>query len=212
VKRIYLLVVAVVLCGIAAFMLAPNTELKENFDSLRPELTLVDAGAFHALNGTNVDVVGGSVYGELCSLPESGNCIDLGGTGGNPQGILQSVNTIDLKPGIKYLLSFDLIGSQRGNATSTTVTFGPYQNTFVLEPGDKKSGIVEKAPVTVSEPQSVYLTFTSNTKTEEGALLDNVSVTSTREGSTFWAISLLVVAVGCVVLFFLRPAWLGMVS
>jgi len=56
------------------------------------------------------------------------------------------------------------------------------------------------------------LTFTNNTKTEEGALLDNVSVVSTGAGSGVSAISLLVVAAGCVLLFFLRPAWLGKVG
>jgi hypothetical protein len=119
---------------------------------------------------------------------------------------------IDLEPGETYRLSFQLIGSQRGNETSTTVSFGPYRETFVLESGDNKSGIVKDAAVTVSEAQSAFLTFTNNTKTEEGALLDNVSVVSTGAGSGVSAISLLVVAAGCVLLFFLRPAWLGKVG
>jgi hypothetical protein len=105
-----------------------------------------------------------------------------------------------------------LIGSQRGNATSTTVNFGPFQQTFELASGDNKSGVVKNAAVTVSEPQSAVLTFTNNTKAEAGALLDNVSVTSTGAGSAVSAISLLVVAAGCVILFFLRPAWLGKVG
>jgi hypothetical protein len=210
VKRIYLLLVAAVLCGIAGFLRLPATELSENFDGLKPELAVVEAGAFHVLNGTNVDVLGSGLQANLCSAPEAGNCVDMGGTGGNPQAVLQLVNPIALEPGITYRLSFQLIGSQRGNTTSTTVTFGPYQQTFVLESGDNKSGIVKNAPVTVSAPQSAYLTFTSNTKTEDGSLLDNVSVTSTSAGSAVSAISLLVVAAGCVILFFLRPSWLGM--
>jgi hypothetical protein len=71
---------------------------------------------------------------------------------------------------------------------------------------------VKDASVTVSEAQTAFLTFTNNTKTEEGALLDNVSVVSTGAGSGVSAISLLVVAAGCVLLFFLRPAWLGKVG
>jgi len=56
--------------------------------------------------------------------PESGNVVDLDGTGGNPQGVLQSNSAISLSPGVNYYLSFDLIGSQRGIDTSTTVTLG----------------------------------------------------------------------------------------
>jgi len=209
VKRIYLLLVAGVLCGIAVFLRIPTTVFSENFDSLKPELSLVDAGAFDALNGTNVDVLGSGLNGYLCSAPESDNCVDMGGTGGNPQATLQSVNPIDLKPGITYKLSFQLIGSQRGNTTSTTVSFGPYQQTFELGSGDNKSGIVKNEPVTVSVPQSAYLTFANNTNSEQGALLDNVSMTSLGEGRSIWTIPLLLVAACFVILFFLRPSWLG---
>jgi hypothetical protein len=212
VKRIYLLLVAVVLCGIAAYLRMSTTEFSENFDSVKPELAVVEAGAFHTLNGTNVDVLGSGLNANLCSAPETGNCVDMGGTGGNPQAILQSMNSVALQPGKTYRLSFQLIGSQRGNATSTTVNFGPFQQTFELASGDNKSGVVKNAAVTVSEPQSAVLTFTNNTKAEAGALLDNVSVTSTGAGSAVSAISLLVVAAGCVILFFLRPAWLGKVG
>jgi hypothetical protein len=212
VKRIYLLIVAAVLCATAVFLRLPATRLSENFDSLKPELSLEDTGAFHAINGTNVDVMGSGLNENLCSAPESGNCLDMGGTGGNPQAVLQSVKPLELTPGVTYRLSFQLIGSQRGNTTSTTVTLGSYQQTFVLESGDKKSAIVSNAPVTVSEPMSAFLTFTNNTHAEDGALLDNVSVTSTGADSATTAISLLLVAAGCVVLFFLRPAWLGKVG
>jgi len=212
VKRIFLLVVAAVLCAIVVFLRIPATEFSENFDGLKPELSVASAGGFQTLDGTNVDVLGTGLYANLCSAPESGNCVDMGGTGGNPQGVLRSVKQFDLKPGTTYKLSFELIGSQRGNATSTTVTFGPYQETFQLEAGDNKSGIVKNAALTVSEPQSVYLTFTNNTNSELGALLDDVSVTSTNSDNVTWEIVLLLVAVGCVILFFMRPAWLGTLS
>src|SRR5580700_8814897 len=109
------------------------TMLTENFDELTPAPSATSAGAFSTIGGTNVDIVGsinGSFFPTLCVLPESGNCIDLDGSGGNPQGILQSVSTFTLNPGTDYFLSFDLIGSQRGNSTSTTVSFGPYSQTF----------------------------------------------------------------------------------
>jgi len=209
VKRIYLLLVAVILFAIALVMRIPGTVFSENFDGVKPGLTLVDAGAFHTLNGSNVDVFGTGLNANLCSAPETGNCVDMGGTGGNSQGVLQSVNPVALEPGVTYKLSFQLIGSQRGNATSTTVIFGPYQQTFELASGDNKSGIVNNAPVTVSEHQDANLTFTSNTKTEDGALLDNVKLTSIGDSRSFWSISMLAVAACFVILFFLRPSWLG---
>ncbi len=97
-----------------------------------------------------------------------------GTNGANPQGVLQSNTAL---PAGTYLLSFNLIGSQRGVTTSTTVTFGPYSQTFVLTSGDVASGIVSNVPVTLTAPS--FLTFTSNTAGDVGALLDNVLVTTT---------------------------------
>lgn len=154
-----------------------NTLLSDNFDELTPWLGVNLAGAFSAVGGTNVDVVGGGLYGFLCAGPESGNCIDLDGSGGNSQGILQSNQEFQLLPGNDYFLSFDLIGSERGVTTSTTVDFGPYSQTFVLASGDETSGVVTNQLVTVSEPTLTYLTFTSNTPGQIGAVLDNVVLT-----------------------------------
>jgi hypothetical protein len=149
------------------------TVLSENFDELTPVLSATATGAFSTIGGTNVDIVGGGLFGGLCRAPESGNCIDLDGSGGNPQGILLSNSTFG--PGA-YDLSFDLIGSDRGNATSTTVTFGSYSQTFSLASADVTSGIVSNQLVNLTS--AAYLTFTSNTPGDEGALLDNVLISS----------------------------------
>lgn len=92
--------------------------LSENFDELTLALAVTDVGAFNAVDGTNVDIVGGGVFGYLCVSPESGNCVDMDGSNGNPQGILQSKTATTLDAGVTYLLSFDLIGSQRGSTAS----------------------------------------------------------------------------------------------
>jgi hypothetical protein len=154
------------------------TILSENFDELSTSLRITSVGAFSAIDGTNVDVVGPTLLNGLCAAPESGNCVDLNGTGKNAQGILQAHTPITLTPGMDYRLSFDLIGSQRGLTTSTTVTFGPYNQTFVLASGDVSSGIVSNALVTVGKTTVANLTFTSNTPGQIGALLDDVSITS----------------------------------
>jgi hypothetical protein len=150
--------------------------LNENFNELTQQLTVTSAGAFTTINGTNVDVVGPS-FG-LCNGPESGNCIDMNGSGGNPQGQLQSNMTFAAG---SYLLSFDLIGDQRGSTASVTVTFGSYNQIFTLASGDLAGGIVVNAPVTVTTPSQ--LLFASGVPGNIGLVLDNV-VVSTAETRT----------------------------
>ncbi len=185
----------VCLCLTSILSCRTGTLLSENFDELPVAMATTSAGAFHTINGTNVDLVGGNVYGFLCHPPASRNCIDLDGTGGHPQGLLQSVNSFMLEPGMKYYLSFNLIGSQRGNTTSTTVTFGPYHQTFVLASNDDSSGIVRNAPVAVNVPTPAFLTFSSNTPGDMGAVLDNVSITASPVPAWGWLLVLLLFGV-----------------
>lgn len=100
--NIRLMCLAAMLCLASSVCRADTTLLSENFNELTPQLTATSVGAFHAINGTNVDIVGGALFGYLCVSPESGNCIDLDGTGGNSQGMLQTVNAITLDPGQTY--------------------------------------------------------------------------------------------------------------
>ena len=154
------------------------TILSENFDTLTPQLTVTSAGAFTAIGGTNVDIVGPSNgYGFLCAAPESGNCLDMDGSNGNSQGQIESASII-LNPGTTYFLSFDLIGSGRGLTTSTTVSFGPFSQIFDLPSGDTTDGIVVNTPITVGSTTTTNLVFTSNTPGNVGAVLDDVLITS----------------------------------
>jgi hypothetical protein len=147
--------------------------LSENFDALTPALAVTSAGGFSTINGTNVDVVGGGLFGSLCATPESGNCVDLDGSGGLSQGQFQS--TMQFAAGT-YLLSFDLIGSHRSLTASATVTFGNYNQTFTLASADVTGGIVVNQSVTLSSPG--FLLFASNTPGNIGLLLDNVVVST----------------------------------
>jgi hypothetical protein len=175
---------------------ATITSLSENFDELTEQLAVTSAGAFSTINGTNVDLVSSPAF-NLCNGPESGVCADMDGTGGNPQGQLVLNDTFAAGT---YLLSFDLIGSQRDVTASVTVTLGNYNQTFVLGPTDFSSGIVTNASVIVSAPGQ--LEFASNTAGEVGLLLDNVTVTPAvvPEPST-WLLLLL----GLTTTFGLRP-------
>jgi hypothetical protein len=147
--------------------------ISENFNELTPALNATNIGAFTVTGGA-VDVVGGGLFGFLCVTPTSGNCVDLDGTTG-AAGQISSAN-LTLTPGV-YTLGFDLIGSQRGNTTSTTVTLGSlFNQTFILSSGDVTDGIVNTT-FTVGATTIVPLVFSSNTPGNVGALLDNVSLT-----------------------------------
>jgi PEP-CTERM motif-containing protein len=162
-----------------------STIFSENFETAINGLTVTQAGHFNTINGTNVDVVGGSNFGSLCTGPESGQCVDLGGTGGNAFGNL--VTSINLAPGT-YDLSFDLIGSQRGDTTQTTVSFGDYLQTFTLAGADITSGVVVNQLITINTAGSYQLQFLNDAYPGDnqniGALLDNVSITSVSAGTT----------------------------
>jgi hypothetical protein len=156
-----------------------GTIVSENFDSVTAQLGLTSAGVFQAYNGTNIDIVGASNgYPTLCAGPASGNCLDLDGSGGNPQGMIRLINAITLQPGVNYYLSFDLIGSGRGVTTSTSVSFGSYSQDFTLTANDLTSGVVTNQLVTVNAPTMANLVFQSNTPGQIGAVLDNVTITS----------------------------------
>jgi hypothetical protein len=188
-KKAFVVLTACALSLAAAPMYAGTIVFNENFDELTTGLSVTSVGQFTAINGTNVDIVSApSGWSSLVVAPESGNVVDLGGSGGDWAGQLQST-AITLAPGT-YALSFDLVGSQRGPTTSTSVTLGPtvgpylYDQNFTLTSGDDIDGIVT-AGFTVTSPETVYLTFTdTGSSANIGSLLDNVEISSTPEPSS----------------------------
>lgn len=180
----YMLLACVPTLCVLTVSLHASPILTENFDELTPGLSLTSAGVFTAINGTNIDVVGGGLFGELCVAPESGNCVDMGGSGGNDLGNIELTTPLDLAAGV-YDLSFDLIGSQRGQTTSTTVNFGPYSQTFVLTSGDVTDGVVNVAVTIAGGPTQLQFlnNGTPGGSGDVGALLDNVSISPSGVGT-----------------------------
>lgn len=170
--------------ALPAFCMAPSylhaiPIFVENFSTATVALATTTAGAFSAIGGTNVDVLGGGTYGALCAGPESGNCVDMSGSGGNALGNLELTIPLNLAAGV-YDLSFDLIGSGRGQTTSTTVNFGPYSQTFILTSGDITSGVVVNQAVTIAGglTQLQFLNNGDGGNPNIGALLDNISISA----------------------------------
>ncbi len=149
-----------------------STVFSENFDTVNTGLVVTGTiGQFHVTSG-NVDIVGTfptNNFGELCVSPETTNCVDLDG---ETNASITSTPIL-LMPGF-YTFSFALNGSQRGAATSTTVNFAGFSNTYNLTSSSTNTFTV---PITVSTAGSSNVVFTSNTPGPYGALLDNVLVT-----------------------------------
>jgi hypothetical protein len=73
----YMLLACIPTLCVLTVSLHASPILTENFDELTPGLSLTSAGVFTAIGGTNIDVVGGGLFGGLCVAPESGNCVDM---------------------------------------------------------------------------------------------------------------------------------------
>jgi len=176
--------------AVALLLIAPTAckadGISENFNAVTPALNASNIGSFFTVTGGAVDVVGGALFGSLCVAPASGNCLDMDGSTGAAGKISSAL--MSLAPGT-YTLSFDLLGSQRGSATSTTVSLGSlFNQTFNLSSSDVTSGIVNDT-ITVTSPTTAALVFSSNTQGNVGAILDNVtfaasSVVPTPEPAT----------------------------
>jgi hypothetical protein len=173
-----------VCCLLTIPMHADTVLLTGNFSASTTGLDVTNAGLFSTLNGTNVDLLTpetAASYGITCAS----DCVDLAGTGGNPYG--QLATTLNLAAGT-YELSFNLVGSQRGQTTTTIVTFGSYSNTFVLTSDDMTTGDVVNMMVAVAGGPTTLEFALQNTGGNEnvGSILQSVSISS--PGSTLSAV------------------------
>ena len=190
--KLLLLFLAVVLASPAA------TIFSENFEGATPgfnNATGAIAGTQFTLTSGSIDVNGpgngssiSGFYQELCVAPTSGNCIDT--TGGNPAGRGTISTTIPISfntPG-SYALSFDLAGWYEPGFTDVHATVQVDLGSLIVHDQFTANGAsnpyaVVTIPFQVTAPTAATLTFTdlSGNYTFAGAILDNVSISSTPE-------------------------------
>jgi len=167
------------LAALVVFPVAASASVifTDGFQTATPGLGVSVAGNFTTTGGTNVDVLGpgvGTNYGYLCGAGFS-QCVDLGGTGGNPSGQLVSNTTFSSG---QYLLSFNLIGSGRANGDSVEVVFGDYDQIFFLNSNDTTTGVITNQLVTVTGPTTLSLAFHDLDGTNESLILNAASVST----------------------------------
>jgi hypothetical protein len=159
------------------------TIFSEDFETAIPGLGVVVAGQFTAINNSNVDVLGpgNTNFGYECLSPESGQCVDLGGSASTANNDGDLIATVIAPSAGVYYLSFNLVGSsiQQSPATVTTVTLGSYSQSFVLPFMDAIDGIIISAPVTLLAGANTIEIKNTDSGSYNGSILDNVVVTDT---------------------------------
>ena len=161
------------LAGLAGAAAAPAaTVFSDDFDANALGLNSVPSG--WTVSGGTVDIIGSSGGGSLFDLvPGNGAYIDLDGSTATA-GLL-SIG-LGLTAGVQYTATFDLAGSQRGSAETGTVSFGSASLSYSRASSDPFSSF--SLSFTPAASGSFALSFQNVSGDNFGALLDNVSVTS----------------------------------
>ncbi len=160
-------------------------------------LAVTTAGNFTATTA-NVDLISsGGNYGNLCPVGKTA-CVDLDGTGSGNEAATITSGNISLTPGV-YTLTFQLDGTGRGVAGSTTVSLGSFYNKTITDsPAGTISPDTFSVTFTVTTATSAPIVFTSNTAGQIGDILSSVTLATVTspEPSTAFLMSLPLLAFG----------------
>ena len=180
-----------------------TTVFTDNFNSDTPATPSAGDGLFHstssdpenAPNAASVDIIGSGPNGTSYDLlPGNGYYVDLDGTSGNGNlpfaGQITSYGTTGTFAAGNYVLTFELAGNQRGAPTQTTVVdFGSFSTT--VTPTSSSQGFETYTFNVDNTLNGAHLQFSDiGPSTQQGSLLDNVSVSAVPEPAT-WAMMLL---------------------
>lgn len=169
----------IALTTLTAFAPAPAqalTVFSEDFEASAQGGNVTPTG--WTVTDGSVDVVYPGWFGGLCL--GSGKCVDLDGSTSNA-GVLS--RSLTLTAGWTYTLSFDMAGNRRGaGSEAVTVNFGSastvlsFANSSSTAPWQSYS-----LSFTPSATGSYALTFANAGGDNQGAMLDNISVTTVPE-------------------------------
>ena len=127
-KLLAVLLPALLLATAGTSSAAPTTLFSDSFDAYSPAELYWDGGGVWTVTDGSVDLIGDGFYDHLFG---NGKYVDLDGNG-NP-GVLSTMATFTLLPGVTYTLQFELAGNQgtdlnwNPSATDTVrVTLGSF--------------------------------------------------------------------------------------
>ena len=110
-KLLVVLLPALLLATAGTSSAAPTTLFSDSFDGYGSTTLAWDGGGVWTVTDGKVDLIGPGLY-DL--LPGNGKYVDLDGDG--DPGVLSTVATFTLLPGVTYTLQFDIAGNQGNNA------------------------------------------------------------------------------------------------
>ncbi len=168
---------AALLAGASAAQ-AAVTVFSDNFDAdIQGLNTTSFAQGWSVANGT-VDTIGTGFY-EL--LPGHGNYIDLDGSTGQA-GVFS--NSVNLVGGVTYTMSYAISGNMRGAGNDTVdVAFGSAGATHVIGQYDALGTNTLSFTPTVSG--SYGFSFYNHGGDNQGAILDQVTISAVPEPETY---------------------------
>jgi hypothetical protein len=184
-----LIVGVVTLCALPAAALAQVTLFSENFDTLATTSPGFSGPVGPDFTGSNVQI-----RSDVCRAPAAVHCLVLQ----NALGTLTS-KMVTLDPGIRYVLSFDLVGNGLAGHTTdsvTVVTLGSlFDHTYTLANGSPVASTEVTQAITVSMPQTLDLVFgpmAGSPSRTFGMVVDNISLTgvATPEPATLGLLAL----------------------
>jgi hypothetical protein len=171
-----LIAVAAMLAGASAAQAV--TVFSDNFDAdIQGLNTTSFVQGWSVANGT-VDTIGTGFF-EL--LPGQGNYIDLDGSS-SQAGVFS--NSVSLTGGVTYTMSYAISGNMRGAGNDTVdVAFGTASNTHVIGQYDALNTMSLSFTPTTSG--SYGFSFYNHGGDNQGAILDQVTITAVPEPETY---------------------------
>jgi len=158
---------------------AATPVFSDNFDTDTLALNATSFKGGWAVSGGTVDIIGAG--GQFDLAPGNGRYIDLDGSSYNA-GIF--ANSVSVVAGQTYTLSFSLAGNHRGAGNDTVeVNFGSLSQVYNLSSSDAFS--THTLSFTAATGGSAGFSFIDNGSDNQGALLDNVSVSAVPEPETY---------------------------